>query len=242
VRIVFSRKGFDSSAGGCPSPIVAGTSVSLPIPTSRRSLTTYDVLGLGETVARVTRGRIDGAHLCHEDPMFGDGLCAFGQTGAAQSHLARCGVGEGDVFLFFGLFADEAERKPHHRIFGYLEVELVISLGAAPIAWHSPALPRRHPHTFGEWNANNTLYVGPGAACHRSPADLRLTVPGGPPSLWQVPGWLRDTGLSYHSRPDRWLPGDRLRIVGRGQEFVADIGDSADARQWLNGVLNAIEG
>jgi hypothetical protein len=241
MRVVLSRKGFDSSTGGCPSPIVGGRPVSLPIPTSRRSESCYDALGLGEIVRAATRGRIAGGHPCHEDPMFADGLCAFGQTGAAQSHLARRGVGAGDVFLFFGLFADEGGGEPHHRIFAYLQVESRISSGATPAAWDGPSFPRRHPHTIGEWGANNTLYVGPGAACRRAALELRLTVPGGPPSLWQVPPWLREVGLSYHARPNRWLPNNRLKTVGRGQEFVADIGGRPEARRWLEEVIEAIE-
>jgi hypothetical protein len=33
VKLIFSRKGFDSSAGGVPSPLVDGRPISLPIPT-----------------------------------------------------------------------------------------------------------------------------------------------------------------------------------------------------------------
>ena len=57
------------------------------------------------------------------------GECLFGQCGAAQTHLERQGVREGDIFLFFGLFRDwEQGGEPHHRIFAYLEVEQVIPL------------------------------------------------------------------------------------------------------------------
>ena len=48
MRIVFSRKGFDSAAGGGPSPIVGGRPLSLPIPAGAASRTSYDALGLGE--------------------------------------------------------------------------------------------------------------------------------------------------------------------------------------------------
>jgi hypothetical protein len=106
VRIIFSRKGFDSGVGGVPSPIIDGRPISLPIPTNRRSETTYADLGLSEIVEAATKGRIAGTSLCHHDPMFEQGRCAFGQTGAAQAHLANNAVGVGDVFLFFGLFAE----------------------------------------------------------------------------------------------------------------------------------------
>lgn len=33
MKLIFSRKGFDSSAGGVPSPIVEGRPISFPIPT-----------------------------------------------------------------------------------------------------------------------------------------------------------------------------------------------------------------
>ena len=99
MRVILSRKGFDTGSGGTASPIVAGRPISLPIPTRRRSATTYDHLGLGEIVERVTRGKIARDHLCHEDPMFAGGQCLFGQCGAAQSHLRNRGVGIGDVFL-----------------------------------------------------------------------------------------------------------------------------------------------
>ena len=117
VRIVLSRKGFDTGSGGAPSPIIDGRPISLPIPTHHRSATTYDNLGLGDLVERVTRSKIGRTHLCHHDPMFTSGQCLFGQCGAAQSHLRNQGVGIGDVFLFFGLFTDESTAERHHRIF-----------------------------------------------------------------------------------------------------------------------------
>ncbi|MCY1157341.1 MAG: hypothetical protein MOP51_361, partial [Citricoccus sp.] len=65
--------------------------------------------------------------------------------------------------------------------------------------------------------------------------------PGGPPSLWRRPEWLRRGGLSYHDRADRWLPGGRLRAVSRGQEFVADVGHRKAPREWLARVVDAIK-
>ena len=156
MRVIFSRKGFDSAAGNAPSPIIDGEPISLPIPTKRRSETNYLVAGLGEIVEQMTKGRIGAAHLCHEDPMFSNGRWAFGQTGAAQSHLERNGVGVGDVFLFFGLFASLDGRDRHHRIFGYLEIDEVRRLGGRPSKSDNPkGFLRRHPHTIGEWNENN---------------------------------------------------------------------------------------
>ena len=207
VKIVFSRKGFDSAAGGVPSPIVRGRPTSIPIPARDRSETTYGDLGLGDVVERITGGRHVGASLCHDDPMFEQGRCAFGQTGAAQGHLANNSVGVGDVFLFFGLFAGPEGRDPHHRIFGHLEVAEMTMPGAVPARSSQPrGFPRRHPHTIGTWNANNTIYTGPGRTAATAAPGLRLSWPTGPAGRWTVPSWLRDTGLTYHGNPARWNP------------------------------------
>lgn len=205
-------------------------------------MTSYEDLGLGDLVESVTRGRIHRDHLCHEDPMFIAGRCAFGQCGAAQSHLMNQGVGAGDVFLFFGLFTDPLTGERHHRIYGYLRVERVIPLAECDdLAALIGPLPRPHPHTLGEWNANNTLYHGAGGTACADHAELRLTAPGEPLRRWRIPVWLCETGLSYHRNADRWFAPGRLEIVARGQEFVTDIGDRDEPRRWLEKIIGAID-
>jgi hypothetical protein len=237
MRIVFSRKGFDSSAGGGPSPIVDGRPVSLPIPAGAASLTTYGDLGLGEHAARASRGRLGAADLCHHDPMFlANGTCLFGQCGAAQTHLERQGVGLGDVFLFFGLFA-EPGGEPHHRIFGYLSVEEIVPLAEGVRA---EFVEHGHPHALAMHARNDCIWRGEGSVAARASEALRLTAAGGRPSLWRRPDWLKRGGLSYHDRADRWLRGGKLRAVSRGQEFVADVGRRAAPREWLENVIDEI--
>lgn len=242
VKVIFSRKGFDSAAGKAPSPIIDGEPISLPIPTTRRSETTYLALGLGKIVEQMTKGRIGASNLCHEDPMFHNGRWVFGQTGAAQSHLERNGVGVGDVFLFFGLFASLERRDRHHRMFGYMEVDEVRRLGGRPSKDDDlEGFVRRHPHTIGEWNENNTLYLGSGAKARTAHPHLRLTRPDGPVSVWTIPAWLKAAGLSYHTNPVRWIDDTELHIASRGQEFVSDIGDQILPRDWLCKMKAAIE-
>lgn len=241
MKLVFSRKGFDSASGGYPSPIVDGVPISLPIPVAGRSETTYGDLGLGELVERVTKGRLTAGSKCHCDPMFENGRCAFGQTGAAQTHLERQGVSEGDVFLFFGLFSDLAGRDRHHRIFAWLKVEERRPLGGHPSPQDQPAgFSIRHPHTIGTWNDNNCLYLGPAGVARKATDALRLSVPGGLASLWRIPTWLRNAGLSYHGKAHRWKTPGILKVVARGQEFVADIGGVSDAGDWLADILRTV--
>ena len=238
MRIIFSRKGFDSAAGGGSSPVVGGRPLSLPIPSGGYSRTSYGDLGLGEHASRASRGKMGADDLCHHDPMFVAGdKCHFGQCSAAQTHLQRQGVGIGDVFLFFGLFGEEEIGEPHHRIFGYLEIAEIAELAAGV----PPALAQLgHPHALGMHGKNDCIYSGPGILARRASDALRLTVEGGPPSMWKRPDWLKRGGLTYHDRADRWIRGGKLRSVARGQEFVADIGRRKAPRQWLARVLDEI--
>lgn len=244
MKIVFSPKGFDSSAGGGPSPIVDGVPVSLPIPAGAASRTSYADLGLGDEVERTSRGKIGAADLCHHDPMFAGGECIFGQCGAAQSHLEKQGVGPGDWFLFFGLFAggDGDDSGRHHRLFGWMEVTSVSPLENCDLGERAALEALGHPHALAMHGANDCIWRGPGGVAACADPRLRLTVPGGPLSIWNVPEWLAETGLSYHGREDRWLPDNRLRAVSRGQEFVADVGDRSDAREWLARIIAILSG
>ncbi len=117
MKIIFSRKGFDSASGGAPSPIFPdGRLLSLPIP-DRRSTICYKEIrwheyNLGTIVSELTRGRIRTTHRAHLDPdLYRKSLPRhrgwkpiFGQTGSARGHLRNQGIREGDVLLFFGLF------------------------------------------------------------------------------------------------------------------------------------------
>ena len=234
MRVVFSRKGFDSSSGGCPSPIIDDQPVSIPIPATDRSTTAYGDIELGNLVSEITNGRYTKRDLCHYDPMFESNRCAFGQVGAAQSHLTNQGVGVGDVFLFFGLFAGPGRKNPHHRIFGYLEVEKIRRPNQDPSMEDQPqGFTQRHPHTLGHWSSNNTIYIGKGCKTTSTDDRLRLSSSQTHPSLWQIPAWLKQAGLSYHADPARWQKGNLLQSVKRGQEFVTKIEDNIEANDWL---------
>lgn len=241
MKIVFSRKGFDTTYGGAPSPIIEGRPLSLPIPGQHGETTTYDDLCLGEAVTKSSRGLFSGDSPCHDDPMFTDGLCWFGQSGSAQGHLRKQGVRLGDTFLFFGLFADAETQERHHRIFGYMHIacqgapDKIVRLNG----WRPP--PRPHPHFSGDWGSANTIYHGPGTVARSAPPTLRLTRPGGPLNSWIVPNWLAHFGLSYHARTERWTPPNMLNSARRGQEFVCDIGDTAEPHHWLDTVIAEIE-
>lgn len=185
MKIIFSRKGFDSSAGGVPSPILPdGTIVSLPIPDHDSPITYDDVRtsrggfdSLGKVVEDLTRGRLTGDHGAHLDPDLDASAIArlpgwrpmLGQVDAAQTHLRRHEVGPGDLFVFFGWFRQTelhhgklrfSPGAPDiHLIWGWLRIGEARAVG--PPANHDDHAEwaRYHPHFHGRRGANNTLYV-----------------------------------------------------------------------------------
>jgi hypothetical protein len=144
LKIILSRKGFNSSAVGCASPLLDGRPISLPIPASSPSLTSFGDLArpLPEMVRDLARGSIGLRDKCHLDPDIDRTVLrsrrkgwrgALGQVGRAQSHLARGRIQPGDMFLFWGLFRPVSKQDRTwqyagpavHAIFGWLQVDEV---------------------------------------------------------------------------------------------------------------------
>ena len=231
VKIILSRKGFDSENGGVASPIFPdGRLHSLPIPAggspARFSQLSPGGVMLGPLVEQLTKGKVPASTRTHLDPDLNhssrprpDGWQpAFGQTGAAQGHLSNEGVGDGDIFLFFGWFRRVVQAgdswqfsrgAPNlHVLFGWLQVGQILPVGAATDEYRArhPGL-RDHPHMYGRREASNTIYVastdlaipglpvlpGKGAGVFQSVTDeLVLTAPGQTSRrLWQLPSWMR---------------------------------------------------
>lgn len=249
MKIIFSRKGFDSGYGKVASPIFEdGSLLSLPIPSDHdgdtmTSLHTSD-LDLDGMLHDLSRGDHSINTRIHHDPELinhrkdmENWRPMLGQTGAAHGHLAKQGVGPGDVFLFFGWFrrvernAGKWRYVPNapdlHVLFGWLEVDDVLPivlerqrcLDAYPgIAGHPHfASPDHYSHR------NNHLYMGadksrfatgrPGGGFFGRFADeLQLTAPGATRTLWRVPQWMvpkdGQRALSYHGNSSRWTVGD----------------------------------
>lgn len=150
MKVIFSRKGVDSSSGGFASPLFGdGSILSVPIP-DPRSLVTYGELqtqtdlDVGKLVGNLSGGSINRKSRVHLDPDL-DAVSIpraeqwrplFGQCGAAQSHLDKLGVEAGDLFIFFGWFkqVEMVRRKWRfvpaapdlHVIYGWLQVDRVI--------------------------------------------------------------------------------------------------------------------
>jgi hypothetical protein len=114
-----------------------------------------------------------------------------------------------------------------HAIYGWFQIEDVLSLGNQPDKSAHPAWTHYHPHFNGIRDANNVLYVAaptlildgidtglPGAGrIDKFRDELCLTAKGANRSTLQLPEWFDPTRasepLSYHAAPWRWT-----RITG----------------------------
>jgi hypothetical protein len=264
MRLILSRKGFDSAAGCIPSPIFPdGTLISLPIPeergTTRYSEIESPVGSLGTLVRDLSDGRILPSCPAHLDPDLVRSARprrkgwrpAFGQNSAAATHLDRLGVGSGDVFLFFGWFkrVDRADGRwtyvpgapDLHVIFGWLRV--------GEVRQETIRGNEDHPHFTlrTRYTSNSRVYLagspadgGVFPAFHR---ELQLTRDGLTRSNWRLPADfipLHRPPLSYHANQDRWSSeGDQclLRTVGRGQEFVLDLDLYTGVERWVENLI-----
>lgn len=281
MKIVLSRKGVDSSAGGFASPVMPdGRLLPVAIP-DKRSPIRYrdlkDTVGIGRMVKHLSNERLNSWDRVHLDPDLNahsierqeEFQAAFGQCGAAQSHLASHQIGPGDLFLFFGWYrqVEYVKRRwryvtgapDQHIIFGWLQISRLVSVASLLAGDQHPAL-RSHPHCFGEYSGDNTIYVArkvlsfnkhcAGAGCFSSRRDaLVLTAQYKSRSVWQVPRWMHPHGkgsvLSYHQDLSRWSrDADKtiLKSAARGQEFVLDTSHYPEAIDWVKTLLSVNAG
>ncbi|WP_044973609.1 hypothetical protein [Ruminococcus sp. HUN007] len=182
MKIILSRKGFDSSNGGCPSPILPdGTLLSMPIPSSNDKDTFADLCYNGEKYSDILNQLSPKRAFtkCHVDPDIRDNnrispingwKPAFGQCDAAQGMLANAKVEKGDIFLFFGWFrkteiyngsyryisrktGDFFDHADLHVIYGYMQVgDILTDINDISKYYW-------HPHSYYTKVPNNALYI-----------------------------------------------------------------------------------
>jgi len=183
MKIILSRKGFDSANGGIPSPIMPdGTLLSFPIPSNDGisfDELIYDGTSYSDILCQLAPHKEYG--LCHVDPDIRkdcrrkpvpDWNPAFGQYKAAQGVLDHANVEVGDIFLFFGWFRKAELCNGQYRfvrrntggfydhsdlqiIYGYMQIGEIITDNnkIARFIWH--------PHASDSYimNRSNTLYI-----------------------------------------------------------------------------------
>ncbi len=185
MKVILSRKGFDKAAGGCSSLIIDNKYISIPIPDDKTDLKYKDVNICGYNIQTLFdnydyRGKhkIEPAleknvndkkiklkiDTCHLDPNIEKGV--FGQCddngSNAATHLKNQGIGQGDLFLFFGWFRKYDLEQHHftgrdmHCIYAYLKVGKVFDLNNAADVKEAQKLYPEHPHIkyMSKYNTN----------------------------------------------------------------------------------------
>ena len=286
MKIIFSRKGYDSSYkyDRGYSPIFPdGDMLSMPIPASGKDATREHGILLGKASHRgnsfneITKTFYkrdpDIIQHHHFDPDLNAGSLngrhpewrgAFGQTGAAQSHLKNQVVKEGDLFLFFGNFrhtemSNQGDLKwksgpCFHALFGYLCIDKIlcaddIEKGALEDIY------KDHPHFMNRniYGKTNALYIAkehldgsnlPGSGTFFYDDQLRLTEEGSSASFWKLPTFFHHeegTVISRHGNVKRYERMEdylRLQTVGIGQDFVV----SHPTDRMKNWAMNIVQG
>lgn len=257
LKVILSRKGFDSRYGGCPSPILPdGTLLSLPIPGKNEAVKFSDLSYRDKSLFQIItelkpRTKIKEKYTCHLDPDIRNyGVqpswkALFGQEGGALTHLENYQVSIHALFLFFGWFRQTEEiggrlrfvkNAPDlHVIFGYLQVGRIydqFNLLPADYYYHPHGNPERYDAK------NNCIYEAAdqldistklnGFGTFRYDNSLLLTKKGLSRSKWDLPDFFRDMAISRHNKHS-FKDGyfDSAKI---GQEFIIEPNDQVT--QW----------
>ena len=181
MKIILSRKGFDSQYGKINSPILPdGTLLSLPIPQQNDTIKYDQLIYQDKTYLQIINDlspnwnkNYPNEQTAHLDPdlridTYKDRKTGwraiFGQSAAAQGHLNKQGVGIGDIFLFFGSFAKTKiinEKYTYvkeldypngsHIIFGYLQIGEIHRANQNNEFPNLPEYAKQHSHANREY-------------------------------------------------------------------------------------------
>lgn len=138
MKIIFSRKGFDASAGGYPSPVIDNKLLSLHIPDESEEKGYADLwcgdINFYQIMRQLIHNdirlndkkvKLDEKTKCHFDPDIDRSTLKnrewnwkpmFGQVDGAQTHLNSQDVRVNDLFLFFGWFKFTKITKETKRL------------------------------------------------------------------------------------------------------------------------------
>ncbi len=187
MKVILSRKGFDSENGKTASPVMPdGAMLSMPIPSG--DSVAFDYLGYKDKsylkIWKELKPNCIDSSCCHLDPdirmnnrcipnivrpghplheLPDDWQAIFGQVDAAETHLENQGVTIGDLFLFFGWFrqTEEVDGVLRYKR-GSKDAHMLfgyLQIGDI-IRGEDVKKYSWHPHSkYYQPNSNNTMYV-----------------------------------------------------------------------------------
>ena len=181
MRLILSRKGFDSGSGGCPSPILpGGTMLSLPIPDKSSGIPyrelEYRGVNIGRLIVDLTGDARRFRHYAHLDPDIDRDVYPrakgwrplLGQTGAAQGHLRNPERAGWRSLPFLRTVSPSGVHEwplalrqagpPPCTCYGAGCKSAKSTAWTPSSTMHCPGA-RYHPHFQGRRGANNTIYT-----------------------------------------------------------------------------------
>jgi len=261
MKIILSRKGFDSENGGQPSPIMPdGTLLSLPIP-SEDDVLFSKIVHNGKTYLEIIQELKPTTNIgknshCHLDPDINYSCIdrpngwvgVFGQAEAAQGHLQNNNIAINDLFLFFGWFKEteivngklnyKKYARDLHIIYGYLQIGNIYKE-------KFPDWTKYHPHTKFKNVNNNCIYTAndklsfesnySGFGTFKFDRKLILTKNGETRSRWDLPDYFKNATITYHTKAS--FKDGYFDSAKKGQEFV--IENNNDIINWSKDVIKA---
>lgn len=264
MKIILSRKGFDSSAGKQANPIMPdGTLLSLPIP-EEEDADVYSLLQWkGMSYYDIIHSLNSKTHLlpdskCHLDPDLRYDVKerqegwrpAFGQMRTSLTHLRNQKVSIGDLFLFFGWFRETEIKEGRlrykkngleaHIIYGYMQIGEIIERKEDTPKWL-----KEHPHFSYEqsWSINKNALFLP-----TEKLSIHPSISGCGTLNYRKDRVLTKDGFSrqYWDLPQffkevnisynkkSWL-NNCFKSAGRGQEFVMDA--TPQIIEWVKRII-----
>ena len=189
MKVILSRKGFDSGYGGYPSIILPNNEmITLPIPSPHDTYKYSDInTANGDKLIDLMKSlkkdislngekkRLTSNTHCHLDPDISDfsvkrdknwkGI--FGQVDASATVLSNNDVKEGDLFIFFGWFNDVEVEENNYRFKKgsgrhTMFGYLQIDKILHPKYDKVPKEFRMHPHVYNAYRRckdTNTIYI-----------------------------------------------------------------------------------
>lgn len=267
MKIILSRKGYDSTYGSGASPIMPnGDLISIPIPSANNeegcAYSSMEYNGksyldlmqeLGLKIPRDKSGHFN-PDLCRNTiKREANWSGIFGQTGAALSHLEKSNLEKGDIFLFFGSFKRTIQKETlkferdyeRHIIFGYLIIDQILKPEDDP----KNLIFNTHPNfkNASVYKNSNTVYIAKdkndyGIFKYRD--ELVLTRNGFTKSQWELPMIFHPangTQISRHTNKNIEIRGNTVLLssVGIGQDFV--IEGNPDVEKWAKAIISNSE-
>lgn len=259
-KVILSRKGFDSSAGGKPSFIYGDRLITLPIPGVGSGISYKDIFFDHNTKLDKVMEDVGIKQYyseCHLDPDIKfDSITnrhnkwkpAFGQADIPEKVLKKNNIGAGDIFLFYGWFKklDKKDGKykyihnaPNlHVIFGFLEVDDILDLGDSNVT--IPQYLESHPHVVNKNNYlnSNRIYIGGNAGIFHYDDSLVLTRKKEKRSRWELPSYFeKEKFLGKTNKAILQNGNVRIEFVGRNNQEVL-ITDSSDVVEWAEKIID----